>query len=371
MTGPMRWRRMPMEEESPEEFGYEKIKANLAESSMRDRTFKELDAKLDELVLLYGDHRGHRGAREILATEARVAADDVLLCAGAAMALCVVHTTLLGPDRHLVVVRPNYATNLETPFAIGCDTTFIDLTFDAGYRIDVDVIARAITPQTRLVSITTPHNPTGVETDEHTLRALVAICEERGCHLLVDQTYQDMTDQAPLPMVAGWSDRCITVGSVSKTYGVPGLRSGWLISTDSSLMTRCLAAKEQIVLTGSMVDEALCFAVLQKRAQWLPGVKEHILGQRAMVQAFMRDEKRLEWVRPTGGVTAFPRVRESVPFDGARFYHTLQHDYGTMVGPGHWFGQPDRCFRLGYGYPTASELSWGLVAISKSLDSVG
>ena len=162
MTGPMRWRRMPMEEESPEEFGYEKIKANLAESSMRDRTFKELDAKLDDLVLLYGDHRGHRGVREILAKEARVAPDDVLLCAGAAMALFVVHTTLLGPDSHLVVVRPNYATNLETPFAIGCDTTFIDLTFDAGYRIDVDVIARAITPQTRLVSITTPHNPPGV-----------------------------------------------------------------------------------------------------------------------------------------------------------------------------------------------------------------
>ena len=136
---------------------------------------------------------------------------------------------------------------------------------------------------------------------------------------------------------------------------------------------RATPRKPQVMrLSDSTVGAAPGFeSAISSLGKKLSTESDHFLGQRAMVQAFMRDEKRLEWVRPTGGVTAFPRVRESVPFDGARFYHTLQHDYGTMVGPGHWFGQPDRCFRLGYGYPTASELSWSLVAISKSLDSVG
>jgi aspartate/methionine/tyrosine aminotransferase len=366
----MRWRRMPMEEESPEEFGYERIKANLAESSCRDRTFADLDVRLDDLVLLYGDHRGHRGAREILAAEAALEADDVLLTAGAAMALFLVHSTLLGREDHLVVVRPNYATNLETPFALGCEVSHIDLTFEKGWRTDPDEIARALRPNTRLVSVTTPHNPTGVEMDESTLRALIEICERQGCRLLVDQTYREMANGAPLPVAAGLSDRCISVSSVSKTYGVPGIREGWLISRDREFMKLGLAAKEQIVLTGSMVDEALCFEVLRKRALWLPEVRAFIGRQRDVVKRFMAAESRLEWVEPSGGVTGFPRIRADVPFEGPAFYRALAEDHGTMVGPGHWFGQPERAFRLGWGWPTPDELTHGLRALSASLDGI-
>lgn len=368
--GPLRWRRMPMEEESPEEFGYEKIRANLAESSCRDRTFRDLGVQLDDLVLLYGDHRGHPGARELLAQEAGVGVNDVLLCNGAANALFLVHATLLGPGSHLVVVRPNYATNLETPFALNAEVTHIDLTFENGYRTEPDEIARAITPRTKIVSVTTPHNPTGVEMDDATLRELVAICERAGCYLLVDQTYREMTDGEPLVVAAGLSDRVLSVSSVSKTYGVPGIREGWLIGQDKALLTRCLAAKEQIVLTGSMVDEALCYQVLLKRAEWLPEVKRFIQSQRVIVKRFFASEARIEWVEPTGGVTGFPRVKASVPFDGERFYRCLVEEHGTFVGPGHWFGQPARSMRIGWGWPTAEELTHGLASISHALDTV-
>jgi aspartate/methionine/tyrosine aminotransferase len=367
-TGAMRWRRMPMEEEAPEQFGYEKIKANLAESSCRDRTFKDIGVALDDLVLLYGDHRGHPGARALLAEEAGLHEDDVLLCAGAAMALFVVHSVLLGPGDHLVVVRPNYATNLETPYALACDVTHIDLTFETGWVIDTDAIARALTPSTKLISVTTPHNPTGVEMSEASLRRLIALAEQHGCFLLVDQTYRDMTDGDPLVVAAGLSSKAITVSSVSKTYGVPGIREGWLLSSDRAFLTKCLAAKEQIVLTGSMVDEALCFEVLKKRAAWLPDVKRFLRAQRETVKQFIAHDPRFEWVEPTGGVTAFVRVRADVPFDGALFYRTLVEEHGTFVGPGHWFGQPARCMRIGWGWPTADELAHGLRALSASLD---
>jgi aspartate/methionine/tyrosine aminotransferase len=359
---------MPMEEEAPEAFGYERIRANLAESSMTDLTLAEVGVRLDELVLLYGDHRGHEGARALIAGDgAALAADDVLLTAGAAMALFVVHTSLLGPGDHLVVARPNYATNLETPYAIGCDVDALELTFEEGYRVDVDRIARRLRPNTRLVSLTTPHNPTGVELDLNTLLAVIRLCERHGCRLLLDQTYRDMAPQGPLPLAAGLSDRAITVSSVSKTFGVPGIREGWIVCADRALMNTFLAAKEQIVLTGSMIDEAIAFEVLRQRPARLPGILARAAAGQKTVAAWIASEPAIEWVLPTGGVTALPRVRRDAGVDMDAFYRRLVDQHGVYVGPGRWFGLAPESFRIGWGWPSPEALAWGLGAISESL----
>ena len=363
----MRWRRMPMEAESPEEYGYERIVSNLAESSCRDRTFADLSLRLDDLVLLYGDHRGLPELRAAIGAEAGLGPDAVLTAAGAAMALFLAHVTLLGSDAHLVVTSPNYATNLETPWAIGGPVTEIPLSFDEGWAVDPDRIAAAMRPNTRLVSVTTPHNPTGTELSEEALRALVALVEKQGAYLLVDETYRDMA-ATERPVAASRSPRVISVSSVSKTYGVPGIREGWLVCGDPGLVERMLAAKEQIVLTGSVIDEAIALEVLKRRPLWLPGIRAHIARQRGVVADWIAREPRIEWVPPTGGVVAFPRVATHV--DMEEFYRRLL-DGGVFLGPGHWFGQPARYFRIGWGWPTPEELTLGLDAISAALRPEG
>ena len=117
----MKYVRMPIEIESPEERGYATIRYNLAESSVTDRALGAFGLDLDGTILAYGDHRGLPALRDEIAGDAGVGAGDVLATAGAAGALFIIATTLLGPDDHLVVVRPNYATNLETPRASGCN----------------------------------------------------------------------------------------------------------------------------------------------------------------------------------------------------------------------------------------------------------
>ncbi len=366
----MRWRRMPMEEEAPEQYGYARIRANLAESSCADLRLSDLGVALDDLVLLYGDHRGHPGARALIAVDgAALAEDDVLLCAGAAMALFVVHVTLLGPGDHLVVAHPNYATNLETPYAIGCDVSALELRFEDGWRVDVERLAALLTPRTRLISLTTPHNPTGTELSLDALRAVIALCERHGCRLLLDQTYRDMSEGAPLPLAAGLSERCITVSSVSKTYGVPGIRCGWIVCADTALMNRFLAAKEQIVLTGSVIDEALGYEVLRQRPARLPDARARIAVGRAATTAWMARSPHLEWVAPTGGVTGFPRIRAEAGIDADAFHARLRDAHGVFVGPGRWFGLPERYFRVGWGWPTPAELALGLDAIDTALDA--
>ena len=216
---------------------------------------------------MYGEHRGSPRLRElIVADQAELDAGDVLITGGAATALFIVSTSLLGASDHLVVVRPNYATNLETPRAIGCSISFIDLQFETGFRLDFEKLAAEITPRTRLVSVTCPHNPSGVMFTAEELRRLAALTQANGCYLLVDETYRDLSYDGPLPLAATLGPHVISVSSLSKAYGIPGIRIGWLICRDPKLQETFLAAKEQISICGSVIDEWIAEQVLARRS---------------------------------------------------------------------------------------------------------
>ena len=364
----MRYVRMPIEVESPEEYGYGRIRYNLSESSVADRTVHGLGLAVPDLTLLYGEHRGGVALRRLIAeASGGVEANDVLVTVGAAGALFIIATALLGADDHLVVVRPNYATNLETPRAIGCKVTHVDLAFESGFRIDPAAIATAVTPQTRIISITTPHNPTGTMLAEAELRALVDLASERGCILLVDETYRDLALDGALPLAASLGDHVISVASLSKAYGVPGIRIGWIINRNPALQERFLAAKEQITICGSVIDEWVGEQILSRRDEILQPVLVEMRHRLARIAEWMASEELLEWVAPSGGVVCFPRMRSEPPGGTDAFYRRLLEDHGCYVGPGHWFEQPDTYFRLGYGWPAAQELEAGLKAISAAL----
>lgn len=364
----MRYVRMPIEVEAPEEYGYEKIRYNLSESSVTDRSVGGLGLQIPDLTLFYNEHRGSESLRSLIVAESdNLAAADVLITAGAATALFIVATSLLGPSDHLVVVRPNYATNLETPRAIGCEISIIDLTFENGFKLDFERLAAAITPRTRLISVTCPHNPTGVMFTEEELRRLVSLAQARGCYLLVDETYRDLSYDGALPQAASLGEKVISVSSLSKAYGVPGIRIGWLITRDPELQHLFLAAKEQISLSGSVIDEWIAEQILTRRDELLQPMLKELRERLNLVAQWIANEPLLEWVRPRGGVVCFPRMLDDPPGGTAGFYQRLLETHATYVGPGHWFEMSDRHFRLGYGWSTRAELEGGLDAISKAL----
>ncbi|MEO7965869.1 MAG: aminotransferase class I/II-fold pyridoxal phosphate-dependent enzyme [Gemmatimonadaceae bacterium] len=366
----MKYRRMLIEVESPEEMGYGTIRNNLSESSIFDRNVAEFDVDLSGLTLLYGAHRGDVALREQVARQAEsetITPDHVLMTTGAAGALFVIATTLLDRDSHLVVVRPNYATNLETPRAIGCAMSCVDLSFDDAFRLDIDAVERAVTPATRLISVTTPHNPTGTMLLWNDLNRLDAIAEKHRCHLLVDETYRDLTHGAPSPSAASISERVIAVSSLSKAFGTPGLRTGWLISRDAALFETLLAAKEQIGICGSSIDERLATTVLEGRERWLAKSRPRNLAHLGIVRDWIAAESRMEWVEPAGGVVCFPRMIPDSTFDVDHFYKSLLDDHGTYVGAGHWFEMPKHYMRIGFAWPNESELRNGLSGISAAL----
>jgi aspartate/methionine/tyrosine aminotransferase len=216
--------------------------------------------------------------------------------------------------------------------------------------------------------VTTPHNPTGVALKDADLKLLIAVAEKRGVHLLVDETYREMSFVPKLPVAASLSPHAISVASMSKSYGIPGIRVGWIVNRDPKLMERFLAAKEQIGICGSIVDEHIAEAALKQSAGWLGSVERTNREALATVEAWLAKEPRMEWVRPEGGCVCFPRIKADAGIDTDRFYRALQTDHATAVGPGHWFEQDRRFMRIGFGWPLPAELSGGLAAISASLD---
>jgi aspartate/methionine/tyrosine aminotransferase len=365
---------MPIEVESPEQLGYDTITNNLSESSVADRRLADLGidfgggagAALDDLLLCYGDHLGDPVLREAVAAGgSNLHADDVIVTAGAAAALFATATSQLEPGDHAVVVRTNYATNLETPRAIGADLDVVDLAFDDAWRLDIDRVAARVRPgRTRLISVTCPHNPTGTMLDIASLHALVELAESSGAVLLVDETYRDLTHGEPLPLAATLSPRAISVSSMSKAYGLPGLRVGWAVCRDPELAQTLLAAKEQIVICGATLDEAIAGRVLSDRGRILPPIVAQVRHRLDIVGAWMDDQRTFEWIGPAGGVVGLVRFAPAIAVDTARFYETLLSEHGTYVGPGHWFEVDDRHFRLGFGWPTEAELRAGLAGLS-------
>ena len=368
----MKYARMVIEKEAPEEYGYDRIRYNLSESSVRDRKLSDFGLDIPDLTLFYGEHRGEERLRRLIASQAEgLSPDDVLVTAGAAGALFIIATTLLSPSDHLVVVRPNYATNIETPRAIGCAITYVDLDFDQGFALDLVKMAEAIGPQTRYVSVTCPHNPTGTMLSRADLDGLIALVERAGCKLLVDETYRDLSHGDDLPVAASLSPSAISVSSLSKAYGVPGIRVGWIVTRDAELQERFLAAKEQIGICGSVVDEWIAGSVLEQRGPFLEAQAGLIAGRLAIMREWIAGDPKLEWVEPKGGVVCFPRFRHPAGFDFDAFYKDLLESFGTYVGPGHWFEMPRNHLRIGFAYPLEDELKQGLAQISAAIRKHG
>lgn len=357
---------MPIEIESPEELGYGSILYNLAESSITDVIWDDLELDLSGLVLQYGDHLGHPGLRSKLAKDAGLEAENVMLTVGAASALFIIHTTLLSAGDHLIVTFPNYGTNLETPRAIGCEVTKLELKLETGWQLDLEQLAALVRPHTKLISLTTPHNPTGTCLSAADLTRVLEIAATVGAHVLVDETYRDMVFGQPTPHASSLSSKVISVSSLSKSYGLPGIRVGWLMTSDAMLMQRFLAAKEQIFICGSSLDEEVAYQVMQRQAPRLETVKAMLETNLSVLREWMQSEPRLEWIEPRGGCVCFPRIKAAVNLE--TFYKSLLGTHGTYVGHGHWFGMPDSYFRLGFGWATLEQMKMGLQGIARALD---
>ena len=235
-------------------------------------------AMWDGLTLGYTESTGHPLLRaEIASLHEGLGPDDVLVFAGAEEAIFCLANVLLGPGDHAVVTWPGYQSLYEVARATGADVTLHELREEAAWAIDVDALRRQVTSATRLIVVNAPHNPTGMLPDRSTFDAVVALADEVGAHLLVDEVYRflEFDEAARLPAGADASPRGISLGVMSKSFAMAGLRIGWLATRDRDVLERCARFKDYTTICSSAPSEVLALIGLRGREAVLRTVAPH------------------------------------------------------------------------------------------------
>jgi len=353
---------------------------NLAESTSQDLTLGELLdlpglEDIRDLKLGYGTSAGSLALRQEIAQACKVPADQVLTTQGTALGLFLLAFETCRAGDEAVLATPCFPPSRDSLLGAGVTVHEVKLSFENGYRLDLDRIEACLTPKTRLVSIASPQNPSGVRTSRADIEQLLERMARLspGALLFIDETYREASygDDEKVESFAALDRRIVTGASVSKALGAPGLRTGWLTVPDADLRARLTIAKMNTVISGSVLDETLAAALLRNREAVL-GPRRHLLANAlAELSSWCRAEReRIEWIRPDAGALCCLRLRADV-FDEAavvRFW-TLLPNHDLQLASGRWFGEADRVFRLGFGYLPPARLKPALAALSASLDA--
>ena len=312
----------------------------------------EARALWDGLTLGYTESTGHPLLRrEIASLYDGLEADDVLVFSGAEEAIFCLANVAVGPGDHAIVTWPGYQSLYEVARAAGADVTLHELREDAGWRLDLDLLGRQVTSATKLVVVNAPHNPTGMQPDRATFEGLVAIAEEAGATLLIDEVYRYLEfDEADrLPAGAEAMVRGVSLGVMSKSFAMAGLRIGWLASRDRDLLARCAAFKDYTTICSSAPAEILALIGLRARDVVLARSRAIVETNLATLDTFFDDwADRFSWVRPRAGSVGFPRL--TVPgVDIETWAADLVKAEGVLLLPGSEFGYGGNHFRVGFG----------------------
>jgi aspartate/methionine/tyrosine aminotransferase len=291
--------------------------------------------RLDALRLGYTEVPGSaelRGA--IAAIYTTISKDDVVALAAAEEGIFAVEHAVLGPGDHAVVEVPCYESALNVARSTGADVDGWRRSYADGWGYDLDALERLLRPDTKLVYVNTPHNPTGTLMPADVLDRIAELCGERGAVLLCDEVYRELEHDpsARLPAACDLYQRGISLGSVSKTYGLPGLRTGWVACRDETLRDAIVDVKLYTTICSSAPSEFLSALALRHRERFVERNRALVLDNLALADGFVeRHPDLVDWVRPTASPIGFPRLAVR---DTQAFCETLAADAGVLLLPG-------------------------------------
>jgi aspartate/methionine/tyrosine aminotransferase len=347
------------------------IDYDIGESAVKTLSVKDIDIDLNKILLRYGYHSGRPDLRDALAEQyPGLSGDHIIVTTGASEANFVVISALVKPGDHVVIEHPNYPSLYEVPRSLGCDVSLFTLKFENRFRPDLDELEKMITPQTKLVSLTHPNNPTGSMISEKDLHRVVELVESYDTFLLFDETYRHMASgEKLLPPAASLSPNVISIASMSKCYGLPGIRMGWLATKSPFILDSAVAIREQLSISNNSLSEEIALSVLRRKDKFLTDARSRIEPNRDLVADWMSKQTDFEWVYPEVGVVCFPRIREDVDVKPEEVYRLLAEKYRTFVVPGRCFEMDERHFRIGYG-ADLEEIQTGLENLNIALDEL-
>ncbi len=340
-----------------------KLNDLLAFESPDDRT--AILERLLNLPLGYNEAVGTRELRTMIAsTYDGIDPDNILVTTGAIEANFLLFNVLLEAGDHVIAPYPAYQQLYSVPKAIGCDVSLWKITPENDFCYDLNVLKSLVTPKTRLIIVNTPHNPTGAMLSENELQQIYSLAESVGAMVLCDEAYRWLTipgGQSFAPPMCTFGLHGISVGTISKSFGLPGLRSGWMV-TSKEIIAKCWAMRDYVSLSSGKLNDAIAILAFKHR-------KKIIRRNNAIINENLESANRwiashadiLSWKPPRGGLIAL--LKYQLDITSLELADKLATEYSVMLAPGSSFGY-DNYLRIGIGQ-NPSIFKLGLEAASK------
>lgn len=293
---------------------------------------------------------GHPALRDAIAHMMPGMALEDLLVVAPEEGIFLLMQALLSPGDHVVCTYPGYQSLYEVARALGCDVTLWEADESDGWGFDIDFLERQLKENTRLVVVNFPHNPTGFLPDRKAFDSIVERVQRRGAYLLCDEMYRYLERDPDwrLPACCGVYEKGISLGGLSKAFGLPGLRIGWVAARDRDLLNRMSRLRDYTTICNSAPSEILGLMAVRCRKRILARQRERTDRNIGFLDGFMaRYDHRFQWHRPKGSTICFPRLRGRM---GAQaLCERLVDEEGILLVPSTMFGYGDRHVRIGFG----------------------
>lgn len=349
-----------------------RVAINLAESGVSPFTLGELleGRDISDTKLGYPQTNGTEALREAIADMYPGAdGDNVVAMSGTAEANFIAVTRVLEPGDEAVVVMPNYMQVIGLARSLGARVKKLRLREELEWQPDLDELRELVTGETKLIALCNPNNPTGAVMTEGAMREIAKIAGEVGAWILSDEVYlgAELTDEIS-PTFHGWYDRLMVTGGLSKAYGLPGLRIGWIVS-DRDTVADLWSYKDYTTIAVSAISDRLGTVALEagRRNRILERTRKILNDQLPLLAGFVRrHEGHITWVPPKAGAIAF--LRYDWKIGSTRLMERVRDEKSVLIVPGDHF-EEDGYLRIGYGYDR-DELKTGLDRVSEVLETL-
>jgi aspartate/methionine/tyrosine aminotransferase len=328
---------------------------NMTQAALLALASPEDRAAFDNLSLGYTETWGSPALRaEIARTYDTVTPEQLLCFAGAEEAIYTSMHVLLKPEDHAIVIAPNYQSAETVPLSI-CEVTAVPLEIDRNWDLDIDRLRAALRPNTKLISINFPNNPTGKIVSRVTFDSIVEICRSRGLWLFSDEAYR-LLERDPairLPQAVDIYEQAVSLNVMSKAYGLAGLRVGWIACKDRATLVRFEHFKHFLSICNSAPSEVLARIALKAREQILAKNVKVVRENLTVLSDFFAQFQHLfDWREPEGGCVAFIRYKGKEGVE--EFTRKLVEESGVLLLPSSVFRSelatvPANCLRIGFG----------------------
>lgn len=338
---------------------------NLATSGLGNLSIGDLRVSLDDLELTYGGY-GYPPLLWALASRYDVDKSSIVTTAGTSFANHLAMAALFQPGEEVLFEEPAYEPMLSTAEYLGADVKRFTRKFEDGFRVAPEEIEESVTDRTRLIVITNLHNPSGVLTDNDTLKQVGQIAARVGADVLVNEVYLETLFEEQPRSAFHLGDNFVVTGSLTKAFGLSGLRSGWIIAEPHRAKEMWLL-NDLFSATSVHAGERLSVVALKQIDEIAARARALLDRNRALLNSFLDTRDDLEVVRPPYGTVMFPRLRSGET--STRLCRLLREKYETTVVPGRFFKRSTH-FRVGIAGPT-DVLEAGLERLGQALDELG